>query len=400
MSRHAFPALIAMAIAALFLAATQGGGARQRPGCLWDRDTLRYEARDMPEVIAAITGRFDRFPPLYYEMRLERIVSEVASTPADLALYDDAAVACDRLGRHDEAIGWMSRKAEQLAAAPDPEHRYRYLANLGTFHAHRWIARGADRSDHSDLTTAETLIAQAIELNPDAHFGRERYQLLAIRWLLNPPPSVGFAPSIFCADPNLCPLVEHPWLDSKQLEQSGYADAAEGLAGLVILGNAWNSPDVYAALRTALIDQGDASVAYLAFLRLRDLESEGRKTLHPDGGPHFSNPEHYLDQTTDLDAYYSDARREASDWQEARNGYMVARLQAGRHPDTDASFWADWVPTSNPPTPPGSVLPGGSIPLMVIALIVLIIFGLPTLAVGISGFVYFRRRKAHAQPVG
>jgi tetratricopeptide (TPR) repeat protein len=354
----------------------------------------------MPEVIAAITGRFDRFPPLYYEMRLERVTSEVATTPGDLALYDDAAVACDRLGRHDEAIGWMSRKADQLAAAPDLEHHYRYLANLGTFHAHRWIARGADRSDLSDLTTAETLIVQAIELNPDAHFGRERYQLLAIRWLLNPPPSVGFAPSIFCAEPTLCPLVEHSWLDAKRLEQSGYADAAEGLTGLVVLGNAWNSPDIYAALRTALIDRGDASVAYLAFLRIRDLESEGRTTLHPDGGPHFSNPEHYLYQTTDLDAYYSDACREASDWQEARNDYMVARLQAGRHPDTDSSFWSEWRPASNPPTPPGSMLPGGSITLVVIALVILGFIGLPTLAVGISLFLYFRRRKAHAQPVG
>jgi hypothetical protein len=32
--------------------------------CLWDHDTLRYEAKGLPGVIEITTGRFDRFPPL------------------------------------------------------------------------------------------------------------------------------------------------------------------------------------------------------------------------------------------------------------------------------------------------------------------------------------------------
>ena len=41
--------------------------------CLWDRDTPADEAKGMPEVVAVLTGRFERNPPLFYEMRLARV---------------------------------------------------------------------------------------------------------------------------------------------------------------------------------------------------------------------------------------------------------------------------------------------------------------------------------------
>src|SRR5262249_29824726 len=37
--------------------------------CLWDRDTPAGEAKGMLEVVAVLTGRFERNPPLFYEMR-------------------------------------------------------------------------------------------------------------------------------------------------------------------------------------------------------------------------------------------------------------------------------------------------------------------------------------------
>jgi tetratricopeptide (TPR) repeat protein len=82
--------------------------------CLWDRDTPADEARGMPEVVAVLTGRFARNPPLYYEMRLARVTARLRDHPGDLAAYDDAGVACDRLGRGDEAIAWMEKKRAQL----------------------------------------------------------------------------------------------------------------------------------------------------------------------------------------------------------------------------------------------------------------------------------------------
>src|SRR3954463_10065567 len=78
--------------------------------CLWDRDTPADEAKGMPEVVAVLTGRFARNPPLFYEMRLGRVTAQLRDHPDDLNAYDDladydnAGVACDRLGRGDEAI--------------------------------------------------------------------------------------------------------------------------------------------------------------------------------------------------------------------------------------------------------------------------------------------------------
>ena len=122
-----------------FIVAVAIRAATPASACLWDRDTLDNEARGIPDVIRVITGRFERNPPLYYQMRLDRVQKEVRSSPARLDLYDDAAVACDRLGRDDDAIQLMERKREILGSstmAASADHRYRLHANLGTFYAH------------------------------------------------------------------------------------------------------------------------------------------------------------------------------------------------------------------------------------------------------------------------
>src|SRR5438105_1575377 len=74
--------------------------------CIWDRDTLATEVSGIMDTVRVITGRFERNPPLYYEMRLKRVAAEVVASPDKLELYDDAGVACDRLGRDDEALHW------------------------------------------------------------------------------------------------------------------------------------------------------------------------------------------------------------------------------------------------------------------------------------------------------
>src|ERR1700712_637402 len=82
--------------------------------CLWDRDTPADEAKGLPEVVAVLTGRFERNPPLYYRMRLDRVAKSLEAHPDDLAAYDDAGVACDRLGLGDEAVSWMEKKKARL----------------------------------------------------------------------------------------------------------------------------------------------------------------------------------------------------------------------------------------------------------------------------------------------
>lgn len=332
--------------------------------CLWDRDTLAAEARGLPGITEIITGRFDRFPPLFYEMRLERVIAELANDADALELYDDAGVASDRLGRSDEAIAWMERKLGVMdrleASGVDVgEHRYRYLANLGTFHIHRWLKSGADREDMADVERSRELIAAAIELNPEAHFGRERYQLLAIEWVLN---GIGieFRTSILTmielanSDAHFDPV----FAPRKKLSELGFNDAPLSLAGLISLGNAWESIDVFTALQYALHDQGDGVLGMLCGLRIKELIDNGNKSLDPE-----FNYSKYLDgrfggivpdkHNRSVKRYFSVARVQAQNWIDGRNSYMNERLVTGIHPDTHVGFWDDWEEMAPAPGLPG-----------------------------------------------
>ena len=149
--------------------------------CLWDRDTPAEEAKGMPEIVAVLTGRFERKPPLFYEMRLRRVTAEIETHPEDLAAYDDAGVACDRPGgAMTRSPGWRRSgrnwKARRLASGsertPVPvsrEPRHVPRSSLG--------AAGGDRTKIDEVKAARDEIAKAIEINPNVHFGRETYQL-------------------------------------------------------------------------------------------------------------------------------------------------------------------------------------------------------------------------------
>jgi hypothetical protein len=330
--------------------------------CIWDRDTLEMETKAFPKVPDVITGRFPRNPPLYYVRRLELATKRVEENADDLASYDDAGVACDRLGRSDEGIEWMRRKRERMdAIVGRPEgaieelvqaHTYRHLANLGTFHAHRWIRNGADRSDLEDLETARDLIQRAIVVNPDAHFGRERYQLRAIEWLLTVEPWKA-------QEGRITPLGDILGLQGTDAEyqtdgayrdrtlvQKGLGDAVKGLSGLIVLGNAWESVDVFHALSLALQAEGSSSAAYLARLRVEELVAAGRGSLRP-GAPKGEELLKTMFVPTLLEkrpmrtlrTEYRERRDEARLWMMDRQGEILRRLRAGRHPDTDPEFW-------------------------------------------------------------
>ncbi len=336
--------------------------------CLWDRDTLRAEVDGAPGMLEILVGRFDRFPAEYYDARLALCVARLDRGIDDLGLLDDAAVACDRLGRSEDAIEWMARKREALDSnpGPDPFHEYTYLANLGTFHVHRWLRGGLDRSALADLELAHQLVSRAIALNPDAHFGRERYQRLAIEWLLEPD-----APTDEVREPSLLTkAVGQPvgQVYAQALAGAGLDDAAVGLAGLVHLGDAWDSSAIWLALAQALDERGDASLARLAGLRLCEILQAG-----PEAVPYAGfEPIQFLESRPAtleverrgaLDAWYERARRSVAEWRKAREAFLLERIAAGDHPDQNEGFWAEWRDRpSLPPMPDG---PGGQLSLRV-----------------------------------
>ncbi len=307
--------------------------------CLWDYDTLAMEAKGLPDVVQVVTGRFDRNPPLYYEMRLARVAAELKTQPEKLNLYDDAGVACDRLSRDDEAIAWMAKKRTQLRTPEKGDDWYRYYANLGTFYAHRWFRSGADRKKTQDLKKGIDCIDNAITINPEAHFGREKYQLAAMKWVLMPTlPGQGTWPNDPLDLPNYI-----------MLSIRDTSDAVQGLAGLVVLGNAWQSIDVFEAMAFFLsIDKQDNVLGLFVLERTKELLQQGQKNMFEGvsskldrerdlilSEPKGESPSHIADEFHRL-------RLEAEVHQKARLAYMMPRLQSGRHPDTDPEFWKDF----------------------------------------------------------
>ena len=141
--------------------------------CIWDSDTLDDELRGLPDAEQIVNGRWFRHGEAYYRQRIATLPAQLEKNPRDLQAHDDLAVAHERLGDRDAAIAVMKRKAEALKDTPDPEHQYRYHANLGTFHAHA-----------GQLEQALVELEKAVTLNPDAHFGRERFQIDLIRYVL------------------------------------------------------------------------------------------------------------------------------------------------------------------------------------------------------------------------
>ncbi|QDU74132.1 Tetratricopeptide repeat protein [Bremerella volcania] len=136
--------------------------------CLWDEDTLEMERQQYPEVHELIAGHFVRHSDAYYQWRIgDRTTKSVDQrTPED---YNDIAVAYDKLGEHDKAIETIREKMQRW---PD-ENLYESQANLGTFLIHS--GKFEDGLVH---------IQKAIEINPDAHFGREIYQQLLVQYVI------------------------------------------------------------------------------------------------------------------------------------------------------------------------------------------------------------------------
>jgi tetratricopeptide (TPR) repeat protein len=314
--------------------------------CFWDSDTLRTEANGMPGVVEAVTGFFPVYPDEYYERRIEIAEERLAADPDRLASYDDIAVSHDRLGDSTAAIASMTPKLGVIERLGDDagDHLYRYHANIGTFHAHRWIRGGGDAEDMTDLEAAREHIAKAIEINPDAHFGREFVQLGAIEWLLDDAAD----------DEENCWHGDYPTMLSKLIPVEDINDwqhqpnkaVTEGLVGLVVLGAAWQSTDVLTALAIELNNEQQSSLALVCMHRIDELLGQGRKSLHPTARPsetpEYSMMELFEMPVTDrgeIAEYYATVRQEAGEFRESYSSFVKQRLVAGLHPDTHKDFF-------------------------------------------------------------
>jgi hypothetical protein len=231
------------------------------------------------------------------------------------------------------------------------EERYRYLSNIGTFYLIRWISRPEETraSDLSDLQASEGFIASALQLNPDAHFGREKFQLKLIEWLLGKSPrsQEGQLSANFLYPPQ-----------KRTSKDFSPEEARKGITGLIQLGAAWESVDSFHALAPALKSRGSHQLAFLAGLRHKELLDKGNASFHPDPEiRRLVQPILLLDSASAKAAtgYFQKAREAVRNRDAAWLGYQEERFAQGLHPDTHPDFWKDWK------EPKFSKMPGATV---------------------------------------
>jgi tetratricopeptide (TPR) repeat protein len=135
--------------------------------CGWDWDTIKMEKQQFPQIHELITGKFFRHSQELYYWRIKHRSDLLKNFPDSLALYDDLAMAYDKTGDSEKAIEVMEQKNKIKAGV------YETHANLGLFYMHSGeIQKGVDH------------VAQALKINPDAHFGREKYQLYLGKYIV------------------------------------------------------------------------------------------------------------------------------------------------------------------------------------------------------------------------
>jgi tetratricopeptide (TPR) repeat protein len=150
------------AVASITLAAA----AAPALACMWDSDTLAEESLGKKDVLEIVTGKLRHHATAWYEAKIAYTQPMIDGGKAPKERYDDLAVALAKTGKLDDAIALLADKEARFPG------EYTTEANLGTFLAMKGDNAGA--LDH---------LNRAIAINPDAHFGCEKYQVALLAWM-------------------------------------------------------------------------------------------------------------------------------------------------------------------------------------------------------------------------
>lgn len=243
-------------------------GAGAAFACLWDSDTFAEEALTQKDVAEIVRGRIAKHSTFFYEEKVGYTRPLVDAGDAGVERFDDLAVAYEKLGKLDEAIAVMAAKEQRFP------RQYTTLANLGTFHAHR-----------GEYPRALELLKAALVLNPEAHFGREKYQVKALEYLQALAKEPKLAEHRDLLGVNLDDEEKLMFGDRGKkrkgeptgLDQAGISrDVFVALAGIIRFGSGEKSPHVWLSLGVASALEGDRHLAIRAFFRAKELG-------HPQG---------------------------------------------------------------------------------------------------------------------
>jgi tetratricopeptide (TPR) repeat protein len=249
-------------------------------GCLWDYDTLRDEKRGLPGMAEVLAGQWERHSRFFYQHRVAAMTAKLAARSDDWDAMDNLAVAHAKLDELDAAIAVMLDKEKRHPG------QYTTASNLGTFYMFK-----------GDLPAAIAQLKRALAINPNAHFGREEYQLRLAEFLIraNADPNAecddflhlrrtatdgfwGSKPATqSTTEPTTNPydgeFIDEPFkigFYHGRMEELGVKpNVFDGLVGMIRFGTT-NSPELYFALGDLLALRGDKNLAVRAYQRALD----------------------------------------------------------------------------------------------------------------------------------
>lgn len=143
--------------------------------CINDADTRFFESQRFPNETELMSGDFITHTKEFYSWRVQDRLEKLKKEPNNLYYYDDLAVSYEKTGQIDKAILTLEKIYKQ-----NPK-RYETIANLGTFYIHnKQYEKGLE------------LLKKAVIINPNAHFGREIYQIKIVEYILKENPTGNF----------------------------------------------------------------------------------------------------------------------------------------------------------------------------------------------------------------
>lgn len=226
--------------------------------CGWDWDTVQMEKQQFPQIHELITGKFFRHSQELYYWRVKDRKQKLKQYPDSLHFYDDLGMAYDKIGEPQKAIETMLIKEKKKPGL------YETYANLGLFYMHA-----------NDMKNGVLYVQKALKVNPNAHFGREKYQLHLGNYILSKmnnnkidlPLTKGFKTGFYDY------LLKHEFKNKDYKSEEHFnelSNAIKGVAGMMTFAN-YRSPVLLESLADLLLhtnsSRGAGHLASRAYLK-------------------------------------------------------------------------------------------------------------------------------------
>lgn len=316
--------------------------------CGWDSDTIAMEKRMFPTVHELITGKFLQHSQEFYYWRVADRKEKITLYPDSLDLYDDLAWALNKVGEPEKGIEVMLKKESITPGL------YKTYANLGTCYIHS-----------KQFEEGLSYIKKAIEINPEAHFGREVYQQYLVEYVLSKKDSSGtFSLPLGTKNNNFYHYLKKRHFS--KATKSEIAKAVKGIGGMMrfsnhnspillealgdLLSNAENGYDPGAGhlssrayLKAALLSKKDNASAKYKKRANKERERQFAGPNRRGREPHFSN---HVISLLDLEIVLKLEIQAANVWVEEVRQNELTWISGGVNPDSAFAVTYYEEPTS------------------------------------------------------